>query len=112
MLKKVAGWLLVGLAVMWVLSLLPSAVANEAQNDFVNIVGKDVGIDVRQFNGPHRVSYRSFTWYHVEPEGDSLFVDITVRPYFFGFNSISYRTSSKSKSLEDFPSITQARRKQ
>jgi hypothetical protein len=110
--KKIAKWVLGSLMVLWGLSLLPGAVASEAQNDFVNIVGKDVGIDVHEFCGPRRISYRSFTWHHVDSEGDSLYVDITVRPYLFGFNSISYRTSSASKSLEDFPGITQARRKQ
>ena len=52
MLKKFAGGLVASLAVVWALSLFPDAVASEAQNDFVNIVGKDVGIDVRQFAGP------------------------------------------------------------
>jgi hypothetical protein len=45
--KKIAKWVLGSLMVLWGLSLLPGAVASEAQNDFVNIVGKDVGIDVQ-----------------------------------------------------------------
>ena len=110
--KKVAGWLLVGVVVLWVLSLLPRAVASEAQSALVNVAGKDVGVDVKQFTGPRQRSYWSFTWQHVDADQDSLCIDITVRPYGFGFNSITYRTSSPHKSLDDFPGVTEARWKQ
>jgi hypothetical protein len=112
MAKKAAIWLVGALAVLWTLSLLPEAVAREAQSAFVHGVGEDDGVCIGPFIGPRRVSYQTFTWYHVDPEGDSLYVDITVRPYGFGFNTIAYRTSSPQKSLEDFPGITEARRKQ
>jgi hypothetical protein len=86
--------------------------AREARSEFVHGAGEDDGVDIGQFIGPRRVSYQTFTWYHVDAERDSLYVDITVRPYGFGVNTIAYRTSSPQKSLEDLPGITEARRKQ
>ncbi|AWM33049.1 hypothetical protein [Hymenobacter nivis] len=64
--KKLAWFTFFALLLLWGFSFLPGAVENEAESDFVNVVGKDVGIDAKQFIGPIKQHYGSYKWYHVD----------------------------------------------